>query len=297
MLKKRSAKKIYSVKLQLGKPDIIVDPLEDFISALTIAGASENTIKLYRIAIKDFIDFIKKDPRQVTTSDLNKWIIDILNRNTKTKLVSDNLEKRREKSVTARVYITAVIRFLKWLGVDVKPTMPRTKRKEIRALSEEEIERIKASLKKGKDKLLIQLLLDTGLRAKELLSIRKSDINIEKRYIIVRNTKNGEERIVFFTEETAKMLEKYIKKIGDNERLFNMTYEALYRKLKRLGKKLGIDLRPHILRHTFATRAIRKGMPLPVVQKLLGHKDIRTTQIYTHLITEDLQEIYRKIFG
>jgi len=285
------------VKLQLGKPDVIVDPLEDFISALTIAGASENTIKLYRTAIKDFIDFIKKDPRQVTVSDLNKWIIDILNRNTKTKLVLDGLEKRREKSVTARVYITAVIRFLKWLEIDIKPTMPRTKRKEIRALSEEEIEKIKASVKKGKDKLLIQLLLDTGLRAKELLSIRKSDISIEKRYIIVRNTKNGEERIVFFTEETAKLLKKYIKKIGDNERIFNMTYEALYRKLKRLGKKIGIDLRPHILRHTFATIAIKKGMPVPVVQKLLGHKDIRTTQIYTHLITEDLQEIYRKTFG
>lgn len=285
------------MKLQLGKPDVIVDPLEDFISALTIAGASENTIKLYRTAIKDFIDFIKKDPRQVTVSDLNKWIIDILNRNTKTKLVLDGLEKRREKSVTARVYITAVIRFLKWLEIDIKPTMPRTKRKEIRALSEEEIEKIKASVKKGKDKLLIQLLLDTGLRAKELLSIRKSDISIEKRYIIVRNTKNGEERIVFFTEETAKLLKKYIKKIGDNERIFNMTYEALYRKLKRLGKKIGIDLRPHILRHTFATIAIKKGMPVPVVQKLLGHKDIRTTQIYTHLITEDLQEIYRKTFG
>lgn len=285
------------VKLQLGKPDIVTDPLEDFISALIAAGASENTIKLYRIAIEDFLDFVKKDPRQITATDLNRWIIDILNRNTKAKTVLDNLEKRREKSITARIYMIAVIRFLKWLGIDIKPTIPKTRKKEIRALTEEEIEKIKHSIKRTKDRLLIQLLLDTGLRAKELLSIRKSDINIEKRYIRVRNTKNGEERIVFFTEETKKLLEKYIKNINDNERVFNMTYNALYRKLKRLGKKLGIDLRPHILRHTFATQAIRKGMPLPVVQKLLGHKDIRTTQVYTHLITEDLQEIYKKIFG
>ena len=284
------------MKLQLGKPDIIVDPLDDFISALTVAGASENTIKLYTIAIKDFLNFVKKDPRQITTTDLNKWVIDILNRNTKAKTVSD-LEKRREKATTARHYIIAVVRFLKWLGIDIKPTIPRIRRREIRALSEEDIEKIKSLLKRTKDKLLIQLLLDTGLRAKELLSIRKSDINIEKRYIIVRNTKNGEERIVFFTEETKKMLEKYIKNLSDNEKLFDITYDALYRKLKRLGKKLGIDLRPHILRHTFATQAIRKGMPLPVVQKILGHKDIRTTQIYTHLITEDLQEIYKKVFG
>lgn len=288
--------KINNVKLQLGKPDIVVDPFDDFISALTVAGASENTIKLYTIAIKDFLEFVKKDPRQITTSDLNKWVIDILNRNTKAKVISD-LEKRREKATTARHYIIAVVRFLKWLGIDIKPTIPRTRRKEIRALSEGDIEKIKNSLKRTKDKLLIQLLLDTGLRAKELLSIRKSDINIEKRFIIVRNTKNGEERIVFFTEETRKILEKYIKNMSNDQKLFDITYDALYRKLKRLGKKLGIDLRPHILRHTFATQAIRKGMPLPVVQKILGHKDIRTTQIYTHLVTEDLQEIYKKIFG
>jgi len=284
------------VKLQLGKPDVIINPFDEFITALMIAGASENTIRLYSIAISDFLSYIRKDPRTVTTYDLNNWIRNILSRETKSKNENE-IEKRRKKSVTARHYIIAVLRFLKWLGVDVKPTIPRIRRKEIRALSEEEIVKIKENVKKLKDRLLIQLLLDTGLRSKELLSIKKSDINIERRYIIVRNTKNGEERIVFFTEETARLLKSYLRNIEDNGILFNMTYHALYRKLKRLGKKLGIDLRPHILRHTFATQAIRKGMPLPVVQKLLGHKDIRTTQIYTHLVTEDLQEIYKKIFG
>ncbi|MBB5252442.1 site-specific tyrosine recombinase/integron integrase [Sulfurisphaera ohwakuensis] len=284
------------MKLQLGKPDVIINPFDEFITALTIAGASENTIRLYSIAISDFLSYIRKDPRTVTAYDLNNWIRNILSRETKSKNENE-IEKRRKKSVTARHYIIAVLRFLKWLGVDVKPTIPRIRRKEIRALSEEEIIKIKENVKKLKDRLLIQLLLDTGLRSKELLSIKKSDINIERRYIIVRNTKNGEERIVFFTEETARLLKSYLRNIEDNGILFNMTYHALYRKLKRLGKKLGIDLRPHILRHTFATQAIRKGMPLPVVQKLLGHKDIRTTQIYTHLVTEDLQEIYKKIFG
>ncbi|BFH74415.1 tyrosine-type recombinase/integrase [Sulfurisphaera javensis] len=284
------------MKLQLGKPDIIIDPFNDFITALTIAGASDNTIRLYSIAIRDFLDFIKKDPRYTTAQDLNKWIMNILSRNTKSKNDND-IEKRRKKAVTARHYIIAVLRFLKWLGIDIKPTLPRVRRREIRALSEEDIKKIDENLRRLKDKLLIHLMLDTGLRSKELLSIKKSDISIEKRYIIVRNTKNGEERIVFFTEDTAKMLAKYIKNLKDTDLLFNMSYHALYRKLKRLGKKIGIDLRPHILRHTFATQAIRKGMPLPVVQKLLGHKDIRTTQIYTHLITEDLQEVYKKVFG
>ncbi|MEM3947474.1 MAG: tyrosine-type recombinase/integrase, partial [Metallosphaera sp.] len=86
-------------------------------------------------------------------------------------------------------------------------------------------------------------------------------------------------------------------KKGENERVFEITYQALYKLVKRLGKKNGISwLRPHILRHTFATNAIKKGAPLPVVQRLLGHKDIKTTQIYTHLMTDDLKRVYRDVF-
>jgi integrase/recombinase XerD len=137
------------------------------------------------------------------------------------------------------------------------------------------------------------------LRAKELLSIKVSDIDFERGSITVRNTKNQETRTVFFTEGTKSLLIKYIKSKGlkSDDKLFNLTYNALYKRLKRIGKKIGIDLRPHLLRHTFATVAIKKGVPLPAVQKLLGHKDIRTTQIYTHLLTTDLENIYRKTFG
>jgi len=283
------------MRLQLGKPDIIIDPLEDFISALTVAGASENTVRLYRIIISDFLDYVKKDPREVTTADLNKWVSEILKRDTRTTKPLPDYERKRAKSVSARLYVTAVVRFLRWLGVEIKPTMPRVRKKEVTALTDEDIEKVMKSVK-GEYKLIVMLLLDTGLRAKELLSLRKSDIDLKKRMITVRNTKNGEERIDFFTEETAKLLEKHLREV-EGERVFNVSYFALYMKLKRLGKKLGIDLRPHMLRHTFATRSIRKGMPIPVVQKLLGHKDIRTTQIYTHLVTEDLKKVYDETFS
>mgnify|MGYP001772519019 CR=1 FL=1 len=286
------------MKLQLGTADPYTpDPYTDFINALTISGASENTIKVYSIAIKDFLDFVKKDPREVTVSDLNSWIMSILRRETRDKITKSDVEKRRKKSVTARLYIIAVLRFLKWLGKDIKPTIPRTRRVEVKALTEEQVELLLKNIKRLKDKVLISLLLDTGLRAKELLSVKVSDVNLQNRSIIVRNTKNGETRVVFFTEKTARLLSKYIQGLKSDDYLFNISYYALYRKLKRLGKKLGIDLRPHILRHTFATIAIRRGVPLPIVQRLLGHKDIRTTQIYTHIVNSDVEEAYKKVFG
>jgi integrase/recombinase XerD len=287
------------VKLQLGQADTVVDPYNDFINSLLIAGASENTIKVYSIAVKDFLNYIKKDPRTVTASDVNNWIINVMRRGTRDKKRIEINEMKRRKMVTARLYIIAVLRFLKWLGKDIKPVTPRIRRNEIFALDEETFNKLLEITKRTSDKLILKLLFDTGLRAKELLSIKVSDIDFERGSITVRNTKNQETRTVFFTEGTKSLLIKYIKSKGlkSDDKLFNLTYNALYKRLKRIGKKIGIDLRPHLLRHTFATVAIKKGVPLPAVQKLLGHKDIRTTQIYTHLLTTDLENIYRKTFG
>ncbi|MFP3259757.1 MAG: tyrosine-type recombinase/integrase [Sulfolobus sp.] len=287
------------MKLQLGQADTVVDPYNDFINSLLIAGASENTIKVYSIAVKDFLNYIKKDPRTVTASDVNNWIINVMRRGTRDKKRIEINEMKRRKMVTARLYIIAVLRFLKWLGKDIKPVTPRIRRNEIFALDEETFNKLLEITKRTSDKLILKLLFDTGLRAKELLSIKVSDIDFERGSITVRNTKNQETRTVFFTEGTKSLLIKYIKSkcLKSDDKLFNLTYNALYKRLKRIGKKIGIDLRPHLLRHTFATVAIKKGVPLPAVQKLLGHKDIRTTQIYTHLLTTDLENIYRKTFG
>ncbi|EZQ06880.1 site-specific tyrosine recombinase/integron integrase [Candidatus Acidianus copahuensis] len=274
------------MKLQLGSPPSDGDPFSSFIIALQAAGAGEGTVKLYTSAIKSFLDFVEKDPRKVTQDDINRWIV---------KLMSQAKDKR-SRSVTLRYYTIAIRRFLRWLGVNITPVLPRARRKEVRAIREEEAKKLIDSTKRLRDKVIIRLLLETGLRSKELLSISKNDIDMERLSIHVRETKNGEERIVFFTVETKNLLERYMRK-ENGEKLFNLSYQALYRLIRRSGKRIGIEgLRPHMLRHTFATTAIRKGVPLPAVQRLMGHKDIKTTQIYTHLVTEDLERVYRNAF-
>ncbi|BDC19776.1 site-specific tyrosine recombinase/integron integrase [Acidianus sp. HS-5] len=280
------------MKLQLGSPPSDGDYLDAFIIALKAAEAGDGTVKLYSTAVKDFLDFTKKNPKSVTSEDVNKWIIHLMSKEGKIK----GTEMKRARSVTLRNYVIAVRRFLKWIGININPVIPRARRKEIWALSEDDVKRLIDATRRLRDKLIIKLFLDTGLRSKELLSLRVEDIDLKNRMIRVRETKNGEERIVFFTDETEKLLRKYLAK-HDNEKLFPMTYQALYKLIKRLGERAGIKgLRPHILRHTFATTAIRKGLPLPAVQRLLGHKDIKTTQIYTHLVLEDLMQAYKKVF-
>ncbi|MEM1626414.1 MAG: site-specific integrase [Sulfolobaceae archaeon] len=281
------------MKLELGESPKDGDPYNNFVLALTAAGAGEGTIKLYSTAVKDFLNFIKKDPRLVTSEDLNRWILDLLNREGKIKNLDD---ARRARNTTIRSYVIAVKRFLKWLGVNVKPTLPKVRRKEPKIVSESYISSLLSACRSLKYRVILSLLIDTGLRSKELLTLKKSDIDIERRMIVVRNTKNGEERVVFFTDRTADLLKKYLPTVK-GEKLFDISYQALYKAIKRVGKKVGVELRPHILRHTFATVAIKKGIPLPVVQRLLGHKDIKTTQIYLHLITDDIFKIYKEKFN
>ncbi|BCS94122.1 Tyrosine recombinase XerA [Metallosphaera sp. J1] len=284
------------MKLQLGEPPADADPFQYFMESLRFSGAGQGTIKLYSTAIQDFLQFVKKDPRTVTTQDVINWISSLNSRKGRSRTTD-----RRGRSATIRSYVIAVRRFLKWLGVNVRPPVPRIRGPERVALREEDITALLSACKRLRDKVIISLLVDTGLRSSELLSLKRGDVDLDRMVIRVRETKNGEERIVFFTSRTATLLKQYLRKTrvesDQNDPLFNMTYQALYKLIKRLGKRVGLTwLRPHILRHTFATNAIRRGIPLPAVQRLMGHKDIKTTQIYTHLITEDLENAYRKAF-
>jgi integrase/recombinase XerD len=283
------------MKLELGEPPSQGDPYPYFVQLLQVSGAGRGTVKIYSTAIRDFLDFIKKDPRTVTTQDVVNWIYSLSSRVGK----NQNVDTRGRAS-TIRTYVLAVRRFLKWLGVNVRPPIPKVRNPERMALDDKTVQLVIDSCRRTRDKAIIALLLDTGLRSSELLSLKVKDVDMTRMTIVVKETKNGEQRIVFFTPRTAELLRKYINREGltSDQPLFNLSYQALYKLVRSIGKRVGIPwLRPHILRHTFATMAIRRGVPLPAVQRILGHRDIKTTQVYTHLITEDLERSYRSAFS
>ncbi|PUA33463.1 MAG: hypothetical protein B7O98_03340 [Zestosphaera tikiterensis] len=273
--------------------------LEVFLTYLEGTGASPKTVKAYKHGIKDFIKFINKEKvKDLTPEDFNKWKLERL----RSGFIKGSKDKRRIQT-TLHYYSLYVRSFLSWLGIVKKaPAVARPKgKKVIQALSNEEIYKMLNASRDILDLLILALMFETGLRAQELLSLNVEDINLSTKEILVKNAKFGEERIVFFGSLSEKVLKEYLSRYGVNQgKLINISYNGLYKRLKTLAKKAGVDpakVRPHILRHTFATEALRRGVNIIALQALLGHKDLKTTQVYLHLLKEDLKKLYEAAFN
>ena len=161
-----------------------------------------------------------------------------------------------------------------------------------------------------RDKTMLEVLYATGMRVSELLNVPVSNVNLQMKYIIAFG-KGSKERIIPLGRTAVKYLEKYLQEIrpqlvkGNSKPPDNlfvslwggpMTRQRFWEIIKAYGKNAGItkNITPHMLRHSFATHLLDNGTDLRVVQELLGHADIATTQIYTHLTNKRLRAVYDK---
>lgn len=162
-----------------------------------------------------------------------------------------------------------------------------------------------SSFKGLRDRLILELLFSTGLRVSELANLNVGDINLERDEIPVRG-KGGKVRVVFLSDSAHEVLAGYIKLIGDSEELIlnklggdRLTVRSIERIVAKYAKAAGITkhVSPHTLRHTFATDLLINGADLRSVQSLLGHANVSTTQIYTHVTDQHLRDIHRAFHG
>jgi site-specific recombinase XerD len=163
-------------------------------------------------------------------------------------------------------------------------------------------------LKSLRDRALLETLFSTGLRVSELCSLNR-DIDLDKKEIRVKG-KGGKIRLVFLSEIAKFYLKKYLEKRNDKEpalfislskssKFKRLTPRGVEKIIKYYAKKAGIikKITPHTLRHQFATDLLMAGADLRAIQLLLGHKNLQTTQIYTHLTNRELKEIHRAFHG
>lgn len=267
--------------------------VEIYVSHLVARNRSQRTIRYFRSILKFFISFLGgKHVSEANTYDLDAFLA--------------YLRKKGWKPDSLYTAAVAVKRFLEYLGLYTNITgfeLPKRQKKLPRYLEEDEVELLISSAETLRDKLIITLLYTTGLRVSELVTLKKSDVDLQDCTVRVLG-KGGKERYVYFPRKIRETLKKYMDSVK-GEWLFpsrgggHIHYTTVERMIRKAAKKAGIKKRvtPHVLRHTFATRSLEKGMDIREIQELLGHSNLNTTQVYAHVSRRRLKRDYERIWG
>ena len=286
----------------------LIKQFQDYL--LVEKGLSENSIFSYTYDIKKFQNYLvrhEKDFVEVEADDITLF-----------------LKEQKRKKISSRSLARAVAalrQFYKYLKDENKVTAnpaekiqtPEVKKSLPDYLTLEEIEELFQCIKEDepfelRDKAMFELLYSSGLRISEACNLKLEDVDLENMFLTVRG-KGGRERLVPFGEKSLLILRKYLESARDEILKNRFSYylfiskkgdylnrKSVWRLLKKYLARTGIKkvVTPHTFRHSFATHLIENNADLRSVQELLGHIDISTTQIYTHLASRTLKEVHKK---
>ncbi|MBY5948696.1 site-specific tyrosine recombinase XerD [Photobacterium rosenbergii] len=284
--------------------------IERFLDAMWMErGLSENTLMSYRNDLKKLENWLKDQSltlEKVSTDDLQRyqqWLFDADYKQTSRARMASairrlfqylNREKMREDDPSAML---------------VSPKLPKRLPKDI---TEEQVDALLSAPDPNdpielRDKAMLELLYATGLRVTELVSLTMENVSLRQGVVRVIG-KGNKERLVPMGEDAIDWIEQFLQSgrpqlLGEkssdvvfpSKRAKQMTRQTFWHRIKHYAVKAGIDgdtLSPHVMRHAFATHLLNYGADLRVVQMLLGHSDLSTTQIYTHVATERLKQLH-----
>ena len=304
----------------------ISDLIEDFLEHLEIeSGRSKKTIENYRLYLERFYEIVSEilDKNDIKPIEINREVL----RKYRLKLNRYGSENGNDdlKTITQAYHLIALRGFMKYLArreiKSLDPSLidlPHVARKQVTFLHFDEVEdmleEIDLSTESGlRDRAIIELLYSGGLRVSELVGLDRGSINLDRREFVVRG-KGSKDCPIFISESAADRVRNYLdartdslaplflnnsKNTGDPDTSGNfrrITARSVERIVEKYARLAGITkhVSPHTLRHSFATDLLMNGADLRSVQSMLGHSDISTTQIYTHVTDAHLKEIHEK---
>ena len=280
--------------------------LRSFLDSLYIEkGLSKNTVSSYKNDISSFSSWCDKehlDRLKITDLNLNNYISNLFSIGLKSSSIN-----RKISSIKHFYLFLLKKKVIKNSPVD-EITTPKQEKYLPTSMSEDEVESLlgspKSSIKiERRDKAMIEILYATGMRISELVNLKLTDIDFNRSVLKVFG-KGSKERLVPYGEKAAEALRIYLedRKKLDSKDVFlsnrgtRITRGAFWQRIKIYIKRenLKLSISPHTLRHAFATHLLNRGADLRSVQILLGHSDLSTTQIYTHIAKKRLGEILKK---
>jgi site-specific recombinase XerD len=259
---------------------------------------AKSTVRSYAYGVARFRRFVGSDLLAVTSQDVQAFIAQ---------------EGQAWSSATLHWALGTLRCFFNWAVqnqlMETSPledvTLPRRRSLRLpKVLSAREVKLLLQCALSARDQAILLLMLDAGLRLTEVSRLVRSDVELQRRTVLVRG-KGDKERIVPLSDRLHEALETWIyENTGDGPAapLFpgykgSLKPRGIGYIIERIGEKAGLEqhLSPHCLRHTFATRLLRRDVNLRVVQDLLGHANLTTTQIYTHVVAADMAEAIQKL--
>ena len=299
--------------------------IEDFLEHLEIERQSSPlTIRNYRHYLGRFSNWLKRNsfkakPSSIDLEKIKKYRVYLA----RFSAPNGQLLSRS----TQAYHVIALRSFLRWLVKNDHQTLapekvdlPKSESRSLNFLSTEQVERFLAqplpSKKTGlRDKAILETLFSTGLRVSELVRLSRDQIDLKRREFGVIG-KGGRARVVFLSERAVKWLKKYldnrednwkplfirlggsqkVEETGEKMRLTARSVQRIVDKYSRKAK-LPVKVTPHVIRHSFATDLLIAGADIRAVQEMLGHKNIQTTQIYTHVTNRQLRNVHEMFHG
>lgn len=281
--------------------DAVPEIIKYFVASKAVENLSKGTLKIYRLRLIDFFTMLKKPFQDVTANDIRMY-----------------LYYYKDERKASDAYLEAIRRilnsFFSWLVKNeyllrnpcanvehIKYQEPERK-----PLTAYQLEYLRWHCVDIREKALIDLFFSTGIRLSECYALNKSDITWETRAIIIRHGKGNKRRVVFFNAESELTLRKYLETRHDDEDALFVTTRGTTRRLctrglqdiiRKVAERANMHVYPHMLRHTFATSGLRRGMPLEKLQALMGHSKPETTLIYAKIDNLDLQRAHEQVYA
>ena len=258
--------------------------LQNLKERCILRGFSNQTIKSYSYHVKKFIEFIEKSRLNLSSESVKLYLL--------SKDLSINSCRLQYASISF-FFREILKRPFSFNEVPIKK-----KEKQLpKIISKKGIKEMIENTENLKHKLIIKLLYSSGLRLQELINLKRKDIDFERGIINVEKGKGKKDRVTLISENLKMdLLKYYSNNFFKTEYIFEgrngkYTKKSVQKVLNEAGKRIKTRVTPHMLRHSFATHLLESGTDIIHIQKLLGHSDLKTTEIYTHVSTKDLSKI------
>ena len=263
--------------------------VEKLKNELKMRGLSPMTVRNYSFFVEKFLQKTNKPAAELNSDDAKLYLSDLFDTKSKNTIML--------AAASLRFFFTEV---LKKDFADVR--IPKKDKTLPSVMTKEEVKKLNESTDNVKSRLIISLLYSAGLRVSELVKLKVGEINFEDKTGWVRSGKGSKDRLFAISETLSKELKEYLTG-RENQYVFSKSEPLTTRNIQKIialtRKRAGIDKKvtPHTLRHSFATHLLEQGTDIRIIQVLLGHSSLNTTQLYAHVSTDQIKKIKNPLDG